>query len=120
MDISVKLQQEHVTLIKKAIKLAPCNTEDECTSQKTQSLPAEEVEKVNLQMQKIRMELIQQALTLKTGGEETKAPTKCQWYRTHRDQEQQTDKLAETAEKQAAEGPSETVTGREGLSPEDH
>lgn len=43
MDLSVKVQQEQVTLMKKAIKLVQCNTGGECSSQKNHSAQAEEV-----------------------------------------------------------------------------
>lgn len=86
--LSVKLQQVQV------IKLVPCNSDGECSRQKTQSAQHEEVEKVNLQLQKLQMELMQQALSLKTGGKEKRAPTNYHWYcRTHRDQGQQTERL---------------------------
>lgn len=42
------------------------------------------------------MELMQQALTQK------KTSSIYQWYRTHRDQEQQTDRLMETPERQGS------------------
>lgn len=103
MDLCVKLQQEQETLMKKAIKLVPCHTEDECTSQRTLSAQEEEVEKVNLQLRKLHMELLQQALSLKTGGKEKKAPTRYQWSKIHRDQEQQTDQLDEAAERQGTD-----------------
>lgn len=98
MDLSVKVPQEQVTLMKKAIKLLQCNTGGECSSQKNQSAQAEDLEEVNLQLQKLHMDLMQQALSLKTDGKEKKAPTK--WYRTHSDQQQQTDQVSVRPENQ--------------------
>lgn len=90
MDLSVRVQEEQVTLMKKAIKLVPCNNDDKCSSQ--QNKEAEQLEKVNLQLQKLNKDLMQQALSLKPSGTERKK-NKHQWYRTHRDQEQQTEPL---------------------------
>lgn len=98
MDLSVKVQQEQVTLMKKAIKLVQCNTGGECSSQKNHSAQAEDLEEVSLQLQKLHMDLTQQALSLKTDGKEKRAPTK--WYRTRSDQQQQTDQLSVTPENQ--------------------
>lgn len=95
--IMVNLQKEQVALMKKAIKLIPCHTEDDCTGQTTQPAQAEEVKKVNLQLQKLQMDLMQQDLSLKTHGE---AATKYRWYRTHGDQEQQTELEDEAASEQ--------------------
>lgn len=71
MKLRVKLQQEQANLMKNAIKLVPCNTEDECTGQRTHSAQAEGVE-VSLLLQKPHMELIQLTLSLKTGGKKKK------------------------------------------------
>ncbi|KAK2917455.1 hypothetical protein Q8A73_004201 [Channa argus] len=89
MDLSVKLQQEQVTLLKKAIKLVPCNT---CSAQ------AEDLENVNLQIQKVHLELLQQALCVKNGHYQNKTSSKHHWIRAHKDQEERTEQLEQTAE----------------------
>ncbi|KAK2857042.1 hypothetical protein Q5P01_005777 [Channa striata] len=102
MNLGVKLQQEKVTLLKKAIALVPCNTEGQ--GNKNWSAQAEDLEKVNLQIQKINLELLQQALCLQSGGYQKKAPPKHHWIRVHKDQEQQTEQLETTAERQFEQG----------------
>ncbi|KAF3688439.1 hypothetical protein EXN66_Car004111 [Channa argus] len=95
MDLSVKLQQEQVTLLKKAIKLVPCNT---CSAQ------AEDLEKVICQIQKVHLELLQQALCVKNGHYKNKTSSKHHWIRAHKDQEEQTEQLEQTAEWQVGNG----------------
>lgn len=85
MDLSVKLQKEQAALMQDIIELVPCHVEDDRTGQRTQSAQAEEVEKANLRLQRLQMELMQQALSLK------KAPTKYQWCKTQMDREPQTE-----------------------------
>lgn len=71
------------------------NNEGECSSQKT-----EELEEANLQLQKLQLDLMQQAMILKTDGKGKKTQSKYHWYRSHKVQEQQTGLLSEKPDRQ--------------------
>lgn len=71
------------------------NNEGERSSNKT-----EELEEANLQLQKLHLDLMWKAIFHKTEGKGKTAQSKYHWYRSHKDQEQQTDLLSEKPERQ--------------------